>query len=184
MNKGDGSFFIIDQYTLGDYDSITLIPVDLNNDNYPDFIAKCEKETDICDIQSIVNKGDSSFLLNEINTLRHRKILTIEDINNDGFHDLIITIVNHDRSSYPGSLNFYIYINRGDGKFSPRDVVLGRTLDHGNQQILAGLLKGETVVTSGQFLLDSESKLKEAVQKMLDAQVRKQVGEESMEGME
>jgi Cu(I)/Ag(I) efflux system membrane fusion protein/cobalt-zinc-cadmium efflux system membrane fusion protein len=29
---------------------------------------------------------------------------------------------------------------------------------------------GELVVTSGQFLLDSESKLKEAVQKMMDAQ--------------
>jgi len=42
-------------------------------------------------------------------------------------------------------------------------------LDDGNVQVLAGLAPGETVVTSGQFLLDSESKLKEAVQKMMDA---------------
>jgi Cu(I)/Ag(I) efflux system membrane fusion protein/cobalt-zinc-cadmium efflux system membrane fusion protein len=35
-------------------------------------------------------------------------------------------------------------------------------------QILEGLAPGETIVTSGQFLIDSESNLKEAVQKMLE----------------
>ena len=38
---------------------------------------------------------------------------------------------------------------------------------------MTGLAAGETVVTSGQFLLDSESKLKEAVQKMLEAKREK-----------
>jgi hypothetical protein len=35
-------------------------------------------------------------------------------------------------------------------------------------QVLAGLAPGETVVTSGQFLLDAESRLREAVQAMLE----------------
>jgi Cu(I)/Ag(I) efflux system membrane fusion protein/cobalt-zinc-cadmium efflux system membrane fusion protein len=35
-------------------------------------------------------------------------------------------------------------------------------------QVLEGLAPGETIVTSGQFLIDSESNLKEAVQKMLE----------------
>ena len=35
-------------------------------------------------------------------------------------------------------------------------------------QALAGLAPGDVVVTSGQFLLDSESKLQEAVQKMME----------------
>jgi len=35
-------------------------------------------------------------------------------------------------------------------------------------QTLAGLAPGDVVVTSGQFLLDSESKLQEAVQKMME----------------
>jgi len=48
-------------------------------------------------------------------------------------------------------------------------VTLGLTLAGGKVQILSGVAPGETVVTSGQFLLDSESKLKEAVQKMLEA---------------
>ncbi|MDF1552617.1 MAG: efflux RND transporter periplasmic adaptor subunit [Deferrisomatales bacterium] len=62
-----------------------------------------------------------------------------------------------------------VFVTRGDGKFSPRDVTLGQALDGGRIQILTGIAAGEQVVTSGQFLLDSESKLKEAVQKMLEA---------------
>ena len=61
-----------------------------------------------------------------------------------------------------------VFVAKGDGKFSPRNTSLGMALDNGNIQILSGLAKGELVVTSGQFLLDSESKLKEAVQKMME----------------
>ncbi len=62
-----------------------------------------------------------------------------------------------------------VFVTRGQGKFTPRQVTLGLSLDNGMTQILTGLANGEEVVTSGQFLLDSESKLKEAVQKMLEA---------------
>ena len=62
-----------------------------------------------------------------------------------------------------------VFITRENNKFTPRDVTLGLSLDNGNVQILTGLAPGDRVVTSGQFLLDSESKLKEAVQKMLEA---------------
>ncbi len=66
-----------------------------------------------------------------------------------------------------------VFVQREDDKFAPRDVTLGLSLDEGKIQILTGLAPGERVVTSGQFLLDSESKLKEAVQKMLDAKREK-----------
>ncbi|MBU0484205.1 MAG: efflux RND transporter periplasmic adaptor subunit [Proteobacteria bacterium] len=62
-----------------------------------------------------------------------------------------------------------VFVDRGNGKFSPREVSLGLALDDGQIQILTGIAPNETVVTSGQFLLDSESKLQEAVQKMLEA---------------
>lgn len=62
-----------------------------------------------------------------------------------------------------------VFVTRGDGKFNPRDVTLGPAVDGDKVQVLAGIAEGEQVVTSGQFLLDSESKLKEAVQKMLEA---------------
>jgi Cu(I)/Ag(I) efflux system membrane fusion protein/cobalt-zinc-cadmium efflux system membrane fusion protein len=39
--------------------------------------------------------------------------------------------------------------------------------------VISGVATGETVVVSGQFMLDSESRLKEAVQKMMDAKTGK-----------
>ena len=66
-----------------------------------------------------------------------------------------------------------VFVTRPGNKFTPRDVTLGLPVDGGGIQILTGLAAGETVVTSGQFLLDSESKLKEAVQKMLEAKREK-----------
>ena len=56
----------------------------------------------------------------------------------------------------------------GDGKFVPRDIKLGPEGD-GFVQVLEGLVDGDKVVTSAQFLIDSESNLKEAIQKMIDA---------------
>ena len=59
-----------------------------------------------------------------------------------------------------------IFVVRGPGKFEPRTVELGFE-SHGQVAILSGLEAGEEVVTSAQFLLDSESKLREATAKML-----------------
>lgn len=56
----------------------------------------------------------------------------------------------------------------GDGRFEPREVELGQTAS-GKAEVRSGLAEGDEVVTSSQFLLDSESKLRSAVQKMLAA---------------
>ena len=61
-----------------------------------------------------------------------------------------------------------VFVVKGGGKFTPREVTLGLSTDGGMVQALAGLAPGDVVVTSGQFLLDSESKLQEAVQKMME----------------
>jgi len=60
-----------------------------------------------------------------------------------------------------------VFIQRGPGRFEPRQVTVGISAN-GQTQIVSGLNEGETVVTSSQFLIDSESKLKEATAKMLD----------------
>lgn len=59
------------------------------------------------------------------------------------------------------------FVSLGDGRFEPRDLKVGLSGDDGSVQVLEGLKAGEQVVTSGQFLLDSESRLKEAVAKHL-----------------
>ena len=65
-----------------------------------------------------------------------------------------------------------VFVAKGGGKFEPRDVVLGPEGQDNLVQVLAGLLPGENVVTAAQFLIDSESRLKEAIQMMLE--VKKQ----------
>ena len=60
-----------------------------------------------------------------------------------------------------------VIVAKGDGRFMPRVVTLGIPVEGKKVQILSGLSEGETVVTSGQFLIDSESTLREAIQKML-----------------
>ena len=53
-------------------------------------------------------------------------------------------------------------VEKGAGYFEPRDVKLG-TKAGDYYEVLDGLTVGERVVTSANFLIDSESKLKEAV---------------------
>jgi Cu(I)/Ag(I) efflux system membrane fusion protein/cobalt-zinc-cadmium efflux system membrane fusion protein len=55
------------------------------------------------------------------------------------------------------------------GHFEPRQVTLGVSAEHGMVQVLTGLAPGEQVVASGQFLLDAESRLREAIRKHLDS---------------
>jgi Cu(I)/Ag(I) efflux system membrane fusion protein len=55
-----------------------------------------------------------------------------------------------------------IFIDKGQGTFEPRDVKVGARVD-GYTEILAGLSAGEKVVTSANFLIDSESQLKAAI---------------------
>ena len=61
-----------------------------------------------------------------------------------------------------------VFVVREPGKFEPREVTLGVS-SGGMTQIIAGLTAGERVVTSSQFLIDSESKLREATAKMMEA---------------
>jgi len=59
-----------------------------------------------------------------------------------------------------------VFVQTGEGTFEPRSVELGLEAD-GESEILSGVKEGERVVTSAQFLLDSESSLQEAAAKMV-----------------
>ena len=54
-----------------------------------------------------------------------------------------------------------VFVEQGEGVFLPRAVRTGRRLDS-QVEIVGGLMEGETVVTSGNFLLDSESRMRAA----------------------
>lgn len=63
-----------------------------------------------------------------------------------------------------------VVIALGKGRFAPREVTLGAQTD-GLLQVLDGLDGTEQVVTSAQFLIDSESNLRAAVEKMIAAKL-------------
>jgi len=85
-----------------------------------------------------------------IETEVHRNVLAIPDeaVIRSGQRNLVIVVL-------------------GEGRFEPRDVEVGIDSGDGWLEVRSGLRDGEEVVTSGQFLIDSESKLREAVQKLL-----------------
>lgn len=59
------------------------------------------------------------------------------------------------------------FVSLGEGRFEPRQVRLGATGHEGEVEILEGLSPGENVVVSGQFLLDSEARIRESLAKMI-----------------
>lgn len=59
-----------------------------------------------------------------------------------------------------------VFVVKDQGKYEPRLVTLGLA-SNGKVAIKEGIKEGESVVTSAQFLIDSESKLREATDKMM-----------------
>jgi multidrug efflux pump subunit AcrA (membrane-fusion protein) len=57
----------------------------------------------------------------------------------------------------------YAFVAREGGRFEPRRVTVGARAD-GKTEILAGLSEGDSVVTTASFLIDSESRLRAAVE--------------------
>jgi len=65
-----------------------------------------------------------------------------------------------------------VFVSLGKGRFRPREVKLGVEVNQNEYQVLKGLEEGEEIVLSAQFMLDSESRLREAIQKMLELSER------------
>jgi Cu(I)/Ag(I) efflux system membrane fusion protein/cobalt-zinc-cadmium efflux system membrane fusion protein len=56
-----------------------------------------------------------------------------------------------------------IFVDLGAGRFEPREVELGIRGERDRIQIVNGIAAGEAVVTQAQFMLDSESRIQEAI---------------------
>lgn len=61
-----------------------------------------------------------------------------------------------------------VFIDKGQGRFEPRDVVLGHRGD-GYVEVREGITEGEPVVVSANFLIDAESNLKAALKGFSEA---------------
>ena len=94
--------------------------------------------------------------------LRPRMFATVE-LNAPGAADALI--VPADAVLHTGD-RAVVVVARGDGYFTPREVRLGLASD-GRQQVTEGLDGGEEIVVSSQFLINSESNLKAAIDQLL-----------------
>ena len=61
-----------------------------------------------------------------------------------------------------------VFLDRGDGRLEPREIVTGARVE-GGYAVLSGITEGDKVVTSANFLIDSESSLKAALSSMAPA---------------
>jgi multidrug efflux pump subunit AcrA (membrane-fusion protein) len=59
------------------------------------------------------------------------------------------------------------FVALGKGRFEPRNVHMGAETEDGKVEILDGLVPGDLVVVSGQFLIDSEARMREALARMM-----------------
>ena len=79
-----------------------------------------------------------------------------------------------------------VFVAMSGGRFEPRLVKTGLLGENGHVEVKSGLFEGEQVVTSAQFMLDSESKLREAIQKMMNpvrAETPQKKTEESLDDL-
>ncbi|MDZ7660539.1 efflux RND transporter periplasmic adaptor subunit [Fodinibius sp.] len=79
-----------------------------------------------------------------------------------------VTVIPNEAIIRTGERNI-VFVAKGEGAFEPREVTLGMEGGQRNNEIevLERVKAGEQIVTSAQFLFDSESRLQEAIQKML-----------------
>ena len=84
----------------------------------------------------------------------------------------------------PTGTRMLVFVNGGDGRFLPREVMTGARSDS-LVEIVQGLVAGDEVIASATYLLDSEANLAVAMQGlMLQMGMGLDMGGMSMEGME
>jgi len=67
-----------------------------------------------------------------------------------------------DEAVLDSGLRKVVFVDKGEGRFQPAEVKLGGKFD-GYYEVFSGVSAGERIIASAGFLLDSESRLKEAM---------------------
>jgi Cu(I)/Ag(I) efflux system membrane fusion protein len=121
-------------------------------------------------------RGRVSFVYPSLDSMTRTAEVRIETRNPDGrlqpgtFVDVELVTASLQRLAVPESAvlptgeRHVVFVDLGDGRLAPREVQVGARAG-GYYEVLAGLSAGEVVVTSGNFLVAAESKLRSAAQK-------------------
>jgi Cu(I)/Ag(I) efflux system membrane fusion protein len=87
-----------------------------------------------------------------------------------------------DEAVLDSGLRKVVFLDKGEGRFQPAEVKLGGKFD-GYYEVLSGLSPGERILSSAGFLLDSESRLTEAMGAMAGMPGMEKEGAQGKEGM-
>lgn len=91
------------------------------------------------------------------------------DLKPDMYADVKLEVPLGERLAVPDGAVVYtgprrlVFVDRGEGKLEPRPVQLGVHVD-GHYEVLSGVVEGEQVVSSGNFLVAAESRIHSAAQ--------------------
>ena len=95
-----------------------------------------------------------------------RTTVSLAVYQNDIDENINFTVVVPDQAVIHSGERAVVVVRKSESLFEPREVELGNA-GRGEQEILAGLDPGEEIVTSSQFLIDSESNLRAAISQLL-----------------
>jgi len=181
-----------DLYHIANLDKIWII-ADLYEFDAASVKTGQQVTVEFTNLQGKIQKGTISFIYPTLNTKTRTQKIRIElknpgltmkpgmfatvRIEVDKLHDVLTVPTEAIINSGERKI---VFISRGNGKFEPREIQTGLA-DESNYytEVISGLRENEIVVVSGQFLLDSESQLQEAVQKLLDVKFRSESNIES-----
>jgi Cu(I)/Ag(I) efflux system membrane fusion protein len=128
------------------------------------------------DLGAGVRRGLVSFVYPSLDSMSRTAEVRIETPNRDGrlrpgtFVDVeLVTrplegLAIPESAVLPTGQRSVVFVDLGDGRLAPREVQLGSRAG-GYYEVLEGLRAGEIVVTSGNFLVAAESKIRSAGQK-------------------
>jgi Cu(I)/Ag(I) efflux system membrane fusion protein len=91
------------------------------------------------------------------------------DLKPDMYADVRLEVPLGERLAVPDGAVVYtgprrlVFVDRGEGKLEPRPVQLGVHVD-GHYEVVGGVVEGEQVVSSGNFLVAAESRIRSAAQ--------------------
>ena len=164
-------------YMIADLSTIWVY-VDIFEDELPWVSAGDQAEMKVSGVPGTIFEGKLTYIYpyaeSTTRTIKARLEFDNADLllKPDMFADIRIhasprenTIVVPSEAIVRSGLKEQIFVVRAAGKFEPRIVEIGIS-GGGYTEIRSGLAAGEEVVISAQFLIDSESKLREATLKM------------------
>jgi len=137
-------------------------PVEARTATYPDRVFKGTVETLLPEVNTMARTVRARIVLANPNGALKPGMFATVDFKGPGAQAAVL--VPSEAVIRTGVRNVVI-LAKGDGKFAPVEVEVGR--ESGDMiEIRKGVAAGERVVTSGQFLIDSEASLKGVLQRM------------------